>query len=1559
MKEEQPKRQKKEITGGLIKKSITLLTLIKSTLTIHKVSELPEKLYLGKKDKLGFNIARFIKGTQIKQQVFPEPFIVAEENDLLQHYFKIPGVQMEKCGMTLSQKPLEYVSICDSNNIYLHTYLRTMKMKENYFIKIPAEGKKLTRCDDIQIGETYIYLVCVKEGTSAKVYNAHFYVLERKKQDKKLQLSIVKEEKFDNFIGTQNNVKDKIQLASIQIDSKVRRNVIYQSNFGLNKERTSTKIFVVDFDIEKKETKVLAKKDNVLKNEVLRGGLINSEWFYAQEKDKGSIFGCKISQTDIVCNQNTRFSFGDSAMSAWKGNFNYITKKTVVFLASEDDFKSCLVDKFPIEKDQMRCSQFKLDFSADQKVKLISDDMIYSRNLNNVIISYFQKNTNPLWISGYIAINIRQKSAQFTDLKQFQATSMGIVNATYYTLQMGKIVSLHKRAKRKFTITPPKTTKQVKIYLSAYKTYYVDNVIKKENQRIRGYVIKSLLNKVESANEQIDIYPIDKFTVYNDDSYQEFGYNSKQILGNNVRMEVSLAGHTFPTKKNFVKEIQLVGDKMNDKDVKELFLVGKGTFVYTLEGDKKNLKIMTCPVNLEDDKVTCKNYYHGEHENIKLIKATLFHSGLYVVVMKPKGTQAEMFLYRFVFNKEKKVYEFKFKHIQKIAEADSYCDIKMYGQLVFTICSNDGKEKGKPEIILNRFLFKDDGNVDVKEVKKINPAKLGNPNFKKGQIQFKAGSDQFAFTINNNKDDLTILKIDFNLVGAGLAMAISNKYSINDYLKMAKGEYNVQMCQTVSAIFLFEKGSNKIYGANIDYIGQSFLEVPINGDKRVIKELVCSPNREAFQVWVKDSVTEKKYLLSYYGFDGTLASKKLHSEYQIKQKTNHMATTSILDDVEGILHSYMYDESSMFYNQSLLIDLEGPKNFLKFQDVVKGRYDFLVKLKNEKKSKNFTIKVDVEEPEVLKFKSFSISKYPVKPQKLTSLKTYLNWTGPLFDFDFVEKDQQEWAKSLPRIRRVESGDIKLTEGKQEVLGITQGYYLMKDSSQKDPVVSVYTVKDKSEITNKIVLSKYGNSCKNFLFSKDEKYNQFFVTFVCLVELRNTVNIVKLIPKGQNHDLCKNNTRFEIEEVKAASDEKSIIVAAKEKGGDLIKIFKASKDENRPTVSTVSLNWRQPGDMSLFSGSYFDISNVAGVDILTVLSKGQNYVRAITLDFENGSILKITKIYGRKLSTYYFASCYDDDKKLQLICICGGLGIKFEQIHIDVDKDNKALKYKSFSEGKTPQEIAKIKEENGKKITQYRLPPMKLTRFAGGIHNDEYLSLYGEFGDYKLSFVNELGKVEVKKLNDVKIKRGNEKVDLIRPEIRNRLPQTMNMVLYKKGIPLVYSVMEADSKKFMSLDKEGKETYIYYFAKNDKNTLRKHIIKDFEIELKTEKANGEKKELKVQLIGFEISESKFYPSQANVRYFTLQKVSLMFVAVIVGMILLYTLFMLIFKKKETQKRIKRKEVGKELKPADDPVSNRGSLRNSLSEKLEVNEKDDSSSSSEDDDERETAEVKVLL
>jgi len=294
-------------------------------------------------------------------------------------------------------------------------------------------------------------------------------------------------------------------------------------------------------------------------------------------------------------------------------------------------------------------------------------------------------------------------------------------------------------------------------------------------------------------------------------------------------------------------------------------------------------------------------------------------------------------------------------------------------------------------------------------------------------------------------------------------MSVSQKYLINKYLHHS-GNYDIQICQTLSSVFFYSKATKKIYASNVDFLEQSFLNVPLNGDKRVVESMICSDKRESVQLWTKDSSTDKEYVMTYYGFDGTQASKKLHSEYEVTSKVNRMASTSLLEHSEGVLFTYLYDTSSMFYNKSLLIDLRGPNLKLNFTDLVAGNYSFEIELDNKKVKKKFKLPVEIRAPQALKVSINPDWKIPKKLTKDVPLKVYTKWTGPLIQSWIRDPKQREWATILPRTRKNATGSLvlKKQDGK-EMLDVRNGYFLIRDLKAEElSLVKVGTQKSKTQ-----------------------------------------------------------------------------------------------------------------------------------------------------------------------------------------------------------------------------------------------------------------------------------------------------------------------------------------------------------------------------------------------------------------------------------------------------------------------------------------------------------------
>jgi hypothetical protein len=85
-------------------------------------------------------------------------------------------------------------------------------------------------------------------------------------------------------------------------------------------------------------------------------------------------------------------------------------------------------------------------------------------------------------------------------------------------------------------------------------------------------------------------------------------------------------------------------------------------------------------------------------------------------------------------------------------------------------------------------------------------------------------------------------------------------------------------------MFVIDKTANFAYGFNYAVNEGSYITIPLVAGEETLKstdlaieQLICSQNNQYFQLVVKNSISNKKYLNTYFSFDGTQGGKKLHS----------------------------------------------------------------------------------------------------------------------------------------------------------------------------------------------------------------------------------------------------------------------------------------------------------------------------------------------------------------------------------------------------------------------------------------------------------------------------------------------------------------------------------------------------------------------------------------------------------------------------------------------------------------------------------------------------------
>lgn len=1472
-----------------ITKSITSLAflLIRPILSTNLLTKFPKNLIIAAEDKIGFYSHEFINGSQIEQQVYPTPFIQEFEQDKIVSHIKInlrSIPYMSGCKFTVSKFPLKYITICFGSQVVYHTHRQNMTIEKIQSLNI---GRGY-RCDDAEIKGELFFVSCLTVPNQSGFSNLELNVL--KPSETGTALILVQKISYENFFNPRADKADRFaltEIAVVQTSPTLYKMLAYQAKTSTNTLLTSKKVLVVQFDSKTKVISTIAKKDNLIKKSINRGYFVNGDWFYAQVKGEASLVSCQVKAKDIVCDENNLFSFGGTEQLAiWAIDHNYEVKKSTIFLANKKKFSKCNIKNLPLDMDKLKknCEVIDLIFSAKQKGEIrdvkgiVSGKLYASNNLNDLIISYHHYGDSSVaqskQVAGYLKVDIPGKRTSFKALDGLQADEINLINSTHYTLVLGDNLPMFKTSPHKFVIRPPKKASSAKIYLSS-----LDTIKKNAQQSSKPFVISTTVTRLENEFKNLTMRPIGKFSVYNQKGLQRLGVNAKIMQGNNADVEVNIIKNIIPLKKQSVNKLNFTLPELDDSDVKDLLLSSDGAFIMLNEHDQLRITICDITIDLVQN-IECKKVYEKKQQGVKIQKALREGINLFLIKRQlNKDSTVNMVLQKLVGKIEKSKdgkikYELGDAGIATVSKFDAFCDVKMFGEAVLTICSNNGpsKEKNKQEIIVNKLIFKRDGSLESQDSFKINPYDYGNYGFKKGEVYFRGGSVMAAIAVNNDPTDLSILELEFNRIDEKVPISIVGKYPINSKLKIKDNQptYNVQICLMLKSIFFFEKQTGKIYGANIDTISESYLEVPINGEDRKVKSILCSPEKESFQLEVQETTTNTRYLLTYYGFDGTQANKKLHSEHKIPLRLDHMAMTCVIEGRDGILLTYMYDESSLFYNETIMVDLRGPIIYGNFEGMVPGDYPYEVTLKNKKTKAKFKGELRVLKPALLE--PIVRADSPTKVIASRKLSDYFTIKGPLYYSQIQDEEMKKKFTIEQRIKKI--SDLEL-EDKHTLIGVDNGITLIKDDSNN--ILKIYfTYKKGGKASAVVKASTYGKNFGHIRLSVRKKDIYVITTVVSGIRTKIIVNYMLKKEGTRIHELMNTEAPFDVDAMEISSGENSISIAVREKGGNKIIIYRETKNIETINLKAVTYQWRQPGDNSLFSNSKFQISHVQGVDILTVISVGTRKIQMFTLNFLRGSIENSLEINDFN-KPFSFLSCYSAHDSVDLLCIIGGLGVEFSSIVVKVEPEGLR--------------ISRVKKDP--RIKNFVFPPLQKRKINDVMNLKDYVIFTGEFGT--LNIKDEKGKF----MSGKEIEKKSE----------GTLPQEVNALVFKLDQKEIYAVPKG---QVIFADEDEKKTPYLLQKINSKYTMSG--IGPFVIKAKFLKAGPVQQgpsALVLDMFGPSVLKVKFSTKNRKDDFFSSSVIILLIFFVCFAIVIVSTLMLCIANSVSGKERKRRRERGEEL------------------------------------------------
>lgn len=1317
----------------------------------------------------------------------------------------------------------------------------------------------------------------------------------------------------------------------------------------------------------------------------------------------------KAQNNKIECKASLIFDSTPLSVFALNYQYKKDNQKATFFLSGSKEFSRCIYElnstqTHPIDIAKADCKRLKLNFSPDDITDLLGGDVKVEENDEDVMISYYskklQKNTN---LAGCLKLSLYNYIAQFTDLRHTQGSYLTPLNSTYYILHRGKLASIHERARGRFYLKAPEGEKIANVYLSAYspalneEPIVVTTKVNKIESENAGIEIEKIQEITLFEEDYEGIYPgtntqTKRILESIKDGDQRvpchlIGINSKLVKGNNLKIKEINLGYQKPDgtseyasgkdlefikkNKNLFRMMKVSGDKNDKKNpsgetvedlkinlsfslqekVKLYFSADDGVFLFQTEDDK--VFVIKCNVeSFYTTQINCQKLLETTTNKYDIKEIYYHKENLYVIATNRDNKKTELFAYNkkmelFIMgsgNTDKKV----INNGSPIADVDVDIDIEIFADDVYIIAvmDEDTKNNKPAKVALFQFIV---NHEKIKETKNFELIFKDNgvTHFKKSGVKFFGGQTKFAYIVNSHNKDFSIIKLFYAKVASGFPLIIHDKFGIRyaEGQKPTDDKSKIDVCLTLNSVFILNKGTNYMYGANIDAPDNSFIKVPLGDENdiaqkkkgRTVESIYCSPNHEAFQLIVKDdSKTDSdRYLITYFDFDGSQASKKMHSAVLLPHAKSSALTSSIFDKKNNFMLTLVYSfKQGIGTADPFLLNLNGPFISLclnKYYYEVDFKEEIQPILEKEKKWNPAQIAAEKkkysETPTLFRRKNIlnllkitfmtddkntvdteigfrllkieqtkgrfrELVSIPSSSPKNEKLSSYISSNGPIFEVRLRKPDSSKKPNDLKEAIEIKQKLEIINEGKT---GVRKPWTYMDKSIILDAIGDIVLVHDVTN--NKVILyrqisitrhifdlketDKYGIDCRNFnLISLGRTV---YVNFICEKDLDTVLTISSFeIHEAVIEATFIKKLPFDVQELKFANNDDYIFIAMKELNGDGMRVWRIER--KRGDLSEIKAKSRVPGDLSLFPYTVFDIISVKSVTALTVLSPGQNFFRVMTFDFQALSLVDTKQFYSKNRTAIYyqgFGKCEDD--KPCIIGITGGDGVNIHEHEIPIDE-----KKKSIGDAKITQTFQKF--FTGKSIVKEIIPL------------GEYYLITGHFGKMEVS-EESVKENEVPKENKSETPPSPSPTPpktRILPNLKSgKIMREIYHLIYKKGEPTLFMRGYGDDKHgSLQKDKDG-----YLYVASEDNAIKYYRIQDFTLtENPKVSRSGDDKKPKLILYSYtKANEPQIYLSVKDVsESFFYQTVAIIF---IVGVIILCVITYRLAKKLDQNEKFK--------------------------------------------------------
>ena len=1023
------------------------------------------------------------------------------------------------------------------------------------------------------------------------------------------------------------------------------------------------------------------------------------------------------------------------------------------------------------------CTSYNLFFSKLQKSQLYAKEVFLRDDFTKMIIPYHNQNEGDASnLSGFLYFDQFHSITEWHDLSLQQGTHLSPVNSSYYILHRG-LVTLHARQKNLFTISSPEE-QSTEVHLSSFTLDYdrqpflMDTQVKSitsdsdsisvegiQQVSIHDKLFATVYPEIVSSGQKSDFEGKNGLSAQLGDDYQPdcigLGYNSKLLKGNDIGLKNVTLGYkdingnvtwASGTTLDFIQQHnseiyqQLKTFKIDsdfdlsevigaDAKLKDIYLAHQAVCIFQTEAGKLFI-VRFALTKKYSKKVTYKLKAEVSITNYDIITAYFINSKLFLMTSNQVNRNLELFRFNEKFEIIDKTGQKTAN--QTISEQNSlvitnriaHYDLKLFSDDIYIILVIDNQDGRGDLSYVQLIKYRINGVIiNSKEDFYLYLGENGVRDFRKGNIGFVADQTHYAYVINKDMNDFSLLEIDFSGVDLGTKMIISTKSGLKtrsgDPLTSSDDEFSI--CVTTFSIFVLNKNQSFIYGLNIDNPESSYLTVPaghndhpdLQAGSEQFLEMTCAPNHQSFQAIVKFKNTTSNssayFINSYFDFDGTQAGKKLHSQIPLKSGMDKIHTSTVdlyLNNFVIVMEfSASKDKQELAPTISLL---EGP-----IMNLCMSKYYFEVDFKDDilpqLKTLNYTeeqihaeqeryestptlfyyqkptmlrttfaigdqistssdLAVKIEKVDRVTAEFKDLASVPNNSPVNEPLSSYLSWTGPIFEVRL--------QKPVPGVVRDLTKFIQINQ-KLELMKSPKPWQYYRNSAIVDSVGIISLISypvhqeiilftDVDNVRLRISFKEgnpYGVNCQSFKLISFGR--TIYVLFLCDKGLETILYIITLeiYEKGSTL-IFQKSLPYNMQDISYTYNQDDLFVLMKEDNGDRLLLWRIER--RRGHLSEIKARSRAPGDMSLFSFYKIDIIPVNRFVVITLLSPGLNHFKIMTVDFQALTVSKVTKVYNpynNSITFIGFGSC--PQNQMCMRGITGGVGNDIQEYQIQL------------------------------------------------------------------------------------------------------------------------------------------------------------------------------------------------------------------------------------------------------------------------------------------------------